>query len=66
MFTINSKDSMLTIHTNANTYLRHDLADNMVAYMTSDGMVIKPITESKKYRPNTKCLNGKCSAYSGW
>ena len=40
----------------------------MVAYMTSDGMVIKPITESKKYKGgvSTKCLNGKCSAYSGW
>ena len=48
----------------ANTYLRHDLKDNMVAYMTSDGMVIKPITDAKKYGGGVskKCLNGKCAA----
>jgi UDP-3-O-[3-hydroxymyristoyl] glucosamine N-acyltransferase len=52
----------------ANTYLRHDLKDNMVAYMTSNGMVIKPITDAKKYGGiiSKKCLNGKCSADSGW
>ena len=46
----------------ANTYLRHDLEDNMVAYMTSNGMVVKPINETKKY----KYLNGKCGVGSTW
>ena len=53
----------------ANTYLRHDLADNMAAYMTSDGMVIKPISETKKYKGGEgkkSCLNGKCAADTLW
>ena len=47
----------------ANTYLRKDVPPNHVAYMGVKGLVIKPISDSKKYKKRgggvLKTLNGK-------
>ena len=67
----------------AGTYLRKDLPDNTVAYIDNrtGKLVIKPISETKKYsQKNTEkntekigrggsrksCLNGKCSIDLSW
>ena len=59
----------------ANTYLRHNVGDNMCAYFSYETgeLVIRPMTETKKYSKKgeggvsgKKCLNGKCASNSDW
>ena len=55
----------------ANTYLRHNVGDNMCAYFSYETgeLVVRPMTETKKYGGGVsepKCLNGKCAAQSDW
>lgn len=54
----------------ANTYLRKDVPDNHVAYMGQDGLVIKPMSESKKYKKRgggvSKTLNSTKANECTW
>ncbi len=55
----------------ADTYLRHNVGDNMCAYFSYETgeLVIRPMTETKKYGggvSESKCLNGNCGPQSEW